>query len=253
MADAAPESRRGPGELRLSSWREGPVRILFDPERVSAPGPRLFDPAVWADEDRIVGRMTGRGPTYVVAWGDEEWVLRHYRRGGFVRHFSRDRYVWTGRRRARPLRELRWLAKLRRAGLPVPPPVAALVRREGPWYRGDILTVRVPGTPLGEFLREGRTEPEAWFRVGACIRGFHDRDIHHADLNVDNVLVSDEEVHLIDFDRVRGWRMPRLGDPLRRLLRSAAGTVGPGWEEDPEWERCRERLREGYRTGGAGA
>jgi 3-deoxy-D-manno-octulosonic acid kinase len=60
--------------------------------------------------------------------------------------------------------------------------------------------------------------------VGSTIRRFHDHGVIHQDLNASNVLLSEGEVHLIDFDKGR-LATPSTNDSwkqanLRRLYRS---------------------------------
>jgi 3-deoxy-D-manno-octulosonic acid kinase len=236
----------------LAFLEEGPYAFLFDPRRVNTPRPELFNAGHWLREGRVLATASGRGTAYIVdPGGNRTWVLRHYRRGGLPRRLTRDRYVWIGRRLARPLRELRWLARLRGLGLPVPDPVAAMVLRSGLWYQGDILTARVPGTPLGEQLRKGVADAEAWFHIGVCIRRFHDAGVYHADLNVENIMIEGDDlghydVSLIDFDRVRRIRLPWDGGKLGRLARSVSRVLGTDWLQEDRWARCWARLEDGY-------
>jgi hypothetical protein len=47
----------------------------------------------------------------------DQWVLRHYRRGGAVaRRLLADRYVWAGEERVRAFAEWRLLARLHASG-----------------------------------------------------------------------------------------------------------------------------------------
>lgn len=216
--------------------------VVCDPGLVDDPGPALLDPAAWA------GRVTGRagrgraGVTFVAADGCE-WALRHYRRGGLVGRFVRDRYVFLGAERTRGFREWRMLAALRGRGLPVPRPVAAGYRRAGPFYTADLATERLPGAePLSTCLRVAGPESQPWRRIGETVRRFHDAGAWHADLNAHNVLLDPAgEPWLIDFDRGR-FRSPgpwaraslaRLERSLRKIAREeGAPPFSPiGWQE----------------------
>jgi 3-deoxy-D-manno-octulosonic acid kinase len=153
-------------------------------------------------------------------------VLRPYLRGGWPRHLSRDRYVFTGYARSRPLREFNVLVGLQGMGLPAPAPLAALCVRRGPWYTGALLMSRIDAeATLAERLGDAYAADGLWARVGACVRRFHDAGLWHADLNVRNVLLgAGEAVSLIDFDRARltpGRAVQGMGN-LERLRRSVA-------------------------------
>ena len=156
--------------------------------------------------------------------GEEgKWFLRHYLRGGRAAHFSRDRYLFLGTRRVRSFAEFRLLAGMHEAGLPVPRPIAAHFRRNGPSYSANLITEWIDGArTLAGALREGDDAREVMGRVGAVAARFHRAGICHADLNANNILIGpDGGVRLVDFDRARhrrpgGWHKSRL----QRLKRS---------------------------------
>ena len=56
----------------------------------------LFDPEFWRSRGELSETARGRGSAWFIASGSRQWVLRHFRRGGFIARLSRDRYVWTG-------------------------------------------------------------------------------------------------------------------------------------------------------------
>ena len=62
----------------------------------------------------------------------------------------------------------------------------------------------LPARHLQAALSEAPEQAHALLpRVGAMIREFHDVGLFHADLQIRNILVADESVYLIDFDRAR--------------------------------------------------
>ncbi len=165
----------------------------------------------------------GRGTSSIVRRGDDVWVVRHYRRGGFVGKVLNDQYAGFSREMSRSWREWRLLHRLHGEGYPVPRPVAAAVHFSCGFYRADLVTRFVPGTvTLAQALGAGELASQAWEAVGRCIARFHRRGVCHADLNAHNILVDrDRHIFLIDFDRGRirgagGWQEANL----RRLLRS---------------------------------
>jgi 3-deoxy-D-manno-octulosonic acid kinase len=167
----------------------------------------------------------GRASIAIVNSGAERWVLRHYRRGGFIARISRDRYLWLGESRTRSFAEWRLLAELRRRGLPVPAPVAARYVRSPLTYRADLITEQLPNTlTLADAITGAELPRESWQAVGTTIARFHREGVHHADLNAHNILLgsgTEQNVYLLDFDRgeIRnrgGWEQ----DVLARLRRS---------------------------------
>jgi 3-deoxy-D-manno-octulosonic acid kinase len=238
----------GAGERTLRETTLEGALILHDPELMPEPSHRFFQPDFWKATGRRHSTEEGRGTTYIVASSrGEEWVLRHLWRGGLPARFVRDRYVWTGPATARPFPELRMLARLREGGLPVPRPVAGMVRREGPFYHADILTTRVPGRPLSTVLQEGEADAPTWHRIGELLRAFHDQGVYHADLSAGNVLLSPDEVYLIDFDRGRILPPGRWQNRnLARLRRSANKLLGRKEWQSARWRECWAALEKGY-------
>lgn len=220
--------------------------MLYDAALPLQPGADLFDPAWWRERGALLGEAAGRGRAYFLDGGESEWVLRHFQRGGLVRRLIHDRYLFTGLNRSRPFREARLLAQMVEMGLPVPRPVAARVDLAPPFYRGDLISERVPGRPLSHWLADDQADAGLFESVGRLIRRFHDRGICHADLNAHNILISDDAIHLIDFDRGRlrrpgRWRqvdIDRLVRSIRKLLDDRA--------EEERWQACIQALRAGW-------
>lgn len=183
-----------------------------------------FSPEFWG-ESAVSVSVGGRGSAWFVHSPGGDLVLRHYRRGGMVARFSERAYLFTGLERTRSFSEFKLLSRLWEKGLPVPKPVAAMVSRNSPWsYTAAILIGRIAGAqPLPE--HPAINEESLWRRVGQTIARFHREGLDHVDLNCDNILVTSEHIHLIDFDRCRlregaamsgGWARRNL----KRLRRS---------------------------------
>ncbi|MFC0267511.1 3-deoxy-D-manno-octulosonic acid kinase [Kushneria aurantia] len=198
--------------------------------------PAHFSAAWWRSRDAVSGHAPGRGESLFVRPGaesGEEWVLRHYRRGGLIAHLSEKRYVWCGERRSRPFAEYRLLAELAKQGLPVPAPVGACLWREGPLglcYQAALLTRRIAGArALAAWLerRAGEQSAALLSACGAMIARFHRAGLDHIDLNARNILVdADEQPWLIDLDRCRlrppgRWQQRNL-ERLKRSLEKFA-------------------------------
>src|SRR5882762_882643 len=120
----------------------------------------LFDPEYWRARGELVTVIGGRGSAWFIASGARQWVLRHFRRGGFIARLSRDGYVWTGEEGVRAFAEWRLLEMLTRRGLPVPRPVAARYQRTGLRYRCDLIDARAVPQPR-------------WRSVGAVVGLLH--------------------------------------------------------------------------------
>jgi 3-deoxy-D-manno-octulosonic acid kinase len=200
--------------------------ILYDAARLRKPELALFTREYWAARGALEEFAGGRGSVCTLRTQDGDWILRHYRRGGFAARISNDRYVWTGAERTRSFREWRLLAELHGRGLPVPPPVAARFERVGLLYRADIITVRLANArTLAEVIEHRALDLAMWQRIGRTIARFHAAGVHHADLNANNIMLVGEDVYLLDFDRGRirargGWEdavIARLKRSLEKL------------------------------------
>jgi 3-deoxy-D-manno-octulosonic acid kinase len=186
----------------------------------------LFDPDFWAARGELDAVETGRGAAWFIGSATNQWVLRHYRRGGFIARLSKDRYVWTGEKRVRAFAEWRLLEQLAKAGLPVPKPIAAWYRRTGLTYSCDLIIQRIADAqPLSSVLRSLALPQASWHAIGAVIAKFHHAGVDHADLNAHNILVDGAQcVSVIDFDRGRlrapgRWRLRNLQRLHRSLLK----------------------------------
>lgn len=228
--------------------------ILYDASRLRKPGAETFEPGHWAAQGALDTVPGGRGSIAIVRNGEQRWVLRHYRRGGWMARLLRDRYLWLGAARTRSFAEWRLLAELRRRGLPVPAPVAASYARGLLTYRADLITELLPGTRTLADAITGHTLPtEQWQAVGRTIADFHEAGVQHADLNAHNVLLGPDRsgsdrsgpgatppIHILDFDRGRirergGWESAVL-DRLRRSLEKIRRQRADVRFSDADWQ-----------------
>jgi 3-deoxy-D-manno-octulosonic acid kinase len=203
--------------------------ILYDASRLRKPAAELFETGYWREQGALQELAGGRASVAIVTAGTEpnaeRWVLRHYRRGGFIARFARDSYVWLGEARTRSFAEWRLLAELRRRGLPVPVPIAARYVRGLLTYRADLITEHLPDSrTLADAITGAQLPREQWSAIGQTIAAFHREGVHHADLNAHNIMIEHAvapRVYLLDFDRGRiqargAWEQ----DVLARLRRS---------------------------------
>jgi len=228
--------------------------MLYDASRASNVTAAWFDPAHWQQKGELDGEAQGRGTTHFIRTGGKNFVLRHYRRGGLVARLLRDRYLWRDESTTRAFAEWQLLYHLHRAGLPVPAPVAARYRRHGFTYTADLITERLlDSVSLAELVRRRSIPILGWITIGRCIRTFHDLGVCHADLNAHNImLVGDDSVYLIDFDRGRLLKPGLWCDDnlvrLRRSLEKITYQLPPERFSEADWHG----LLDGYRQSGSG-
>jgi 3-deoxy-D-manno-octulosonic acid kinase len=215
----------------------------------------LFDPKYWAARGELERVSAGRGSAWFIGSAANPWVLRHYRRGGLIARISEDRYFWSGEERVRAFAEWRLLAVLAQEGLPVPKPIAAWYRRQGLFYRCDLITRRIAeAQALSAVLAQGALQPDSWRAIGAVVARLHASGVDHADLNAHNILLDDRgAVSVIDFDRGRlrtpgAWAAGNL-QRLHRSLAKVSHLLPPGRFSPGDWD-C---LLDGYRAAGTRA
>jgi 3-deoxy-D-manno-octulosonic acid kinase len=212
----------------------------------------LFDPGFWAARGELADVGSGRGSAWFIGSKANQWVLRHYRRGGFIARFSQDSYLWLGEARVRAFAEWRLLATLVQQRLPVPQPIAAWYRRTGLTYRCDLIMQRIPNAqPLSTWLRAAALPQASWRAIGAVLATLHHAGVDHADLNAHNILLDASQcVSVIDFDRGRlrtagTWHMRNL-QRLRRSLAKISLALPAGRFTPQAWDA----LLAGYEAGG---
>lgn len=217
------------------------MRIIYDSSLLSQVTTDLFQPQTFAGVAEIYGQAMGRGEALFFRHAGQNLVLRHFRRGGLVRHLIADCYPGIRASASRSFREWLLLADLYSRGLPVPRPVAASFCPAGLFYRADLITRQVEGVrPLSSLLPE-QPAAELWTALGGTLRRFHDAQVFHADLNAHNILLDpQQQATLIDFDRGalragEGWKRTNLDRLLRSLQKLTAGTAAAeatlvGWQ-----------------------
>lgn len=224
--------------------------ILFDAAVSLHVEPNWFAPDYWRDNGTLRKQAGGRGGVSIIETPAGECVLRHYRRGGLVASLMGDRYLWTGADRSRPFIEFRLLAEIVRLGLPGPAPVAARYERHGAFYSADLITRRIADAlTLAECLAAGRLDAALAGSVGAVIARFHRAGIWHADLNAHNVLVTADNIYLIDFDRGQlrqpssAWQQANLQRLKRSLIKLGATASGDEAFDRDIWQPLLQNYR----------
>jgi len=201
--------------------------------------------------------LAGRGVAYHIAapgsYTNERWVVRHYRRGGMVARFLKDRYLDSGAKR--PVRELLASARARARGVATPEVVAAAIYPAGGWYRADIATRFLPDSrDLADRLFDDddvARRREAMRLAGGLMRAAHEAGVVHNDLNLKNILIAEddgvERAWLLDLDRAVVMRDAAAKFERDLMLRRFARSLR-------KLERLhRRRLKEGEREAFADA
>jgi len=166
--------------------------------------------------------LGGRGNTTFINYKNMDLVVKQYRRGGLIAKVSMDKYFWLGIKKTRAYREMLLLLEMEAMDLPVPKAFAAKVSHYGLLYSEDIITLKLEGAKT--LVEISENTHQHWQEVGRLIKRFHDKNIYHADLNAHNILISNDSLYLIDFDKAKRylgtinfWKKSNLSR-LRRSL-----------------------------------
>lgn len=171
--------------------------------------------------------MDGRRPhPSIMIQNDMKMVIRKYSHGGLLRGFNRDLFL-SG---ARSFKELSLTEEVRSSGIPTIEPIGAIHQVVfWPFYRAYFLSVEIsnardlpryfqenPSPYSSESLLHKRKTIKA---AGLLLRQFHQLGFYHNDLQIKNLLVVEDRVLVIDFDR--SYRKERLSrrERIRNLLR----------------------------------
>ena len=156
--------------------------------------------------------------------GEKSMLMRHYCRGGFPAHFTRDQFIFRGNVASRPYQEINLLLKMFELKLPVPQAVAARIVTRGVTYTADIIMHEIKNAEtLAHIISNRQLSEKLWAKVGETIRLFHKQGIQHVDLNANNILIDTSgNVYLIDFDRCvqKSYSSKWADAGLKRLKRS---------------------------------
>jgi 3-deoxy-D-manno-octulosonic acid kinase len=156
-------------------------------------------------------RFQGRATVYAVELPDScgNAVVRRSMRGGWLAGLNTDLFLPP----TRGLRELIASLRLRSAGVSTPEVVAFLVYPAGSILRrGDVLTREIVGEDLGAVMSGPSEKRSAALESSAALVASLSRaGVHHADLNLRNILISNDAAYILDIDRVR-FHVP--GDPI---------------------------------------
>ncbi|MFT7224277.1 MAG: 3-deoxy-D-manno-octulosonic acid kinase, partial [Cellvibrionaceae bacterium] len=149
--------------MTIRHQKNGKQHILYceDSQSYSAQtyfNESLFQPDALKTNHLIYRTARGRGCSYFFRYRQQQWVLRHYWRGGWMRNINRDAYCWQSLRNTRAYQELALLQKIQHWQLPAPTAIAARICYGMGFYRADIITGVIPNSQtLVEML--GKTLP----------------------------------------------------------------------------------------------
>ena len=229
--------------------QQAPYFWQFDQDCFEDISEVYFTAKYWQTHDAVLGKEHGRGTTWFIQHQGAQLVLRHYLRGGMMRHVNNDNYLFNSYQKTRSIAEFTILHTLLKKNLPVPRPAAAQVIKHGLFYQADLLTHKIPDAQdLVQVLHESQSK-SFYHQLGKMIAKFHKQGVFHADLNIQNILQDKQgQFWLIDFDRARiltpkvKWQQSTLSR-LKRSFEKEQVRFGIKWSEQ-NWKE----LLQGYQS-----
>ncbi len=152
-------------------------------------------------------------------------VIRRYLHGGLFGALTRDLYLFG----SRSFQELTLTMQMRTCGIPTIEPIGAIHRTLWPFHQAYLLSLEIPEAKhLIQYFHEIEAQPsrERVLRkrsiirsAGLLVRRLHQAGFFHGDLQLKNILVSGEELFLIDFDHSYQRDRLSLDERKKNLLR----------------------------------
>jgi len=219
------------------------VFCVYDQNKVKNFSESFFDSSYWLSNNNIVGTAQGRGTTWFIEVNSNNWVLKHYYRGGLIGKFNKDSYLFSNNANTRAAKEFELLNQLQYFNLPAPKPIAYRIIKNGLFYKADILTERVCNAQdLISLLMKQSVSSALWHSIGKTIKNFHDHHVYHHDLNIHNILIDRQgKVWLIDFDQgeirsnTGNWKQENMSRLLRSFNKEKTKCTAMHWQTR-DWE-----------------
>jgi 3-deoxy-D-manno-octulosonic acid kinase len=171
--------------------------------------------------------LFGRTPHPSIPLKDKKrMVIRLYSHGGLFRIFTRDLY-FSG---TRSIQELALTENILSRGIPTIQPVGAIHRSALLlFYKAYLLSLEISGAKdLVQYFQEIGPHPSRERLLhkrriirssGLLVHRFHEAGFFHRDLQLKNILVSGDQLFLIDFDRSYQKEALTFDEKKENLLR----------------------------------
>jgi 3-deoxy-D-manno-octulosonic acid kinase len=171
--------------------------------------------------------LDGRTPHPSVPIKDgKRMVIREYSHGGLLRAITKNLYLFG----TRSFRELILTEEIRSCGIPTIQPIGAIHDTLfPPFYRAYLFTLEIPhALNLIQYLQQTLSlsqrermdfKRKVIRKAGLLLRQFHQAGFYHNDLQLKNLLVVEDQVLLIDFDRSYHRATLSLREKIKNLLR----------------------------------
>ena len=188
----------------------------------------IDDLKTFLEKNRLAAHyLTGRTPHPSIPFEEgKRMVLRQYSHGGLLRAITGSLYFFD----ARSFRELALTEEIRSCGIPTIPSIGAIHHDIFcRFYQAYFLSLEVPhAVDLIQYFKginvnlspENISSKRKTIRsAGLLIRQFHQAGFFHGDLQLKNILVTGDQLLLIDFDRSYRKRPLSTKERMKNLFR----------------------------------
>ena len=171
-------------------------------------------PDIFENQGELIYK--GRNILKKLVYKDKEFIVKKYAEPGFIRSVA---YTLTS---SKAHRAYFYGRRMLEEGFNTPVPIAAIeVKRKG--LLSDSYFICEPDyskSLLDEFKENGRLSHETVGQLTHLIMSLHEKGIFHGDLNLSNILSSEQGLVLIDTNRTRFInRNPGVNRRLQNLIR----------------------------------
>jgi len=162
--------------------------------------------------------LSGRKPLYKFSYNGDTFVLRKFYHGGIFRNIFKDKFFGKN---VRAFEEYKILLFLNEKKLPVPFPLFAS-KSNGFIYSQCLTTKLVESSQ--DLVALNKLPHSLLNKIFLQVENFFNAGLIHPDLNIKNVLVQNDKVYLIDFDKAKIVNSPlpvkKRVKILKRFFRS---------------------------------
>lgn len=155
------------------------------------------------------GVLGGRGKiSRATLENDLPVIVKHYKRGGMLRHLVKQMYLKTGKTRCE--QEFEMLKKARDIGVSSPRPVAWAYRGRL-FYKGWLVIKELENSVslIDYCLANHNDFDDILLAAVQQVKLLINNKILHVDLHPGNILISNAKVYIIDFDKAEITNMSR--------------------------------------------
>lgn len=181
----------------------------------------FFDKKILLDSLNLNAKG-GRGSAFAYSYENKDFVYREYLRGGFLGKFIKKHFFKYSKYAHRAKDELLLLDFMLKNNINVPKPYIARESLGLFFIKQEIVIYKIDAINLCEYLKSNDFTIDLCSLITKELVKLFKLGIYHSDLNIKNILVANDRVYIIDFDKCYRKDLVKIDieNMLNRLLRS---------------------------------